>query len=67
MRAKRLNLTALNIIILYNMENLDIYELLYLDMVINQNLEEDDKTDEFHSSLLYELKVKINKEINKRR
>tara|TARA_R100001079_G_C4300287_1_gene90872 strand:+ start:60 stop:209 length:150 start_codon:yes stop_codon:yes gene_type:complete len=49
------------------MENLDIYELLYLDMVINQNLEEDDKTDEFHSSLLYELKVKINKEINKRR
>tara|TARA_R100001086_G_scaffold158464_2_gene84892 strand:- start:1617 stop:1790 length:174 start_codon:yes stop_codon:yes gene_type:complete len=57
----------LNIIILYNMENLDIYELLYLDMVINQNLEEDDKTDEFHSSLLYELKVKINKEINKRR
>ena len=49
------------------MENLTIYELIYLDMVINQNLEDDDKEDEAHSLLLYELKVKINKEINKRR
>ena len=57
----------MNSIIFYKMENLTIYELIYLDMVINQNLDDDDKEDETHSLLLYELKVKINKEINKRR
>lgn len=44
---------------------LEIDELLYLNMVIEQNLEDDEFGDTFHTQTLEALKRKINTEINK--
>tara|TARA_Y100000401_G_scaffold109251_1_gene105303 strand:+ start:240 stop:392 length:153 start_codon:yes stop_codon:yes gene_type:complete len=44
---------------------LDIDELLYLQMVIEQNLADDEINDTLHTQTLEELSRKFNKEINK--
>ena len=44
---------------------LEIDELLYLNMVIEQNLEDDEFGDTLHTQTLESLKRKINTEINK--
>ena len=44
---------------------LDIDELIYLNMVIEQNIADDEINDDFHTQTLQTLKEKFNTEINR--